>query len=126
MVLGLLTFAIDAKDDAGDRLGYTVTLLLADVATLQLVAEKMPKIAYWTVLDYYMYQCFIYLVALSTWCALAGRIETIDYEDDDMAFWVFVALFFLSNLFFLVLIIVKFQLFFIIIDRIKNNFSLNI
>ncbi len=65
MFLGLCTFAIPFEENVGERLGYSVTLLLADVATLQLVETQMPKIPYWTILDYFMYGCFLYLVALT-------------------------------------------------------------
>ena len=38
----------------GNRLSYCVTLLLADVATLQLLFDNLPNIPYWTLFDLYM------------------------------------------------------------------------
>ena len=58
--------------EIGDRLGYAMTLVLADVATLQLMFDSMPNIPYETFMDKYCYTCFIFLVIETIYCCFAG------------------------------------------------------
>ncbi len=90
MFLALCAFGIPYDESVGERLGYSITLLLADVATLQLVESQMPNFPYWTILDYYMYSCFLYLVGLNGWIAYAGRMGDVSEEMDSWAMWSFI------------------------------------
>ena len=85
--LGLGTFAQQGLDgeELGNRLSYCVTLLLADVATLQLLFDNLPNIPYWTLFDVYIYSCFAYLFSVTLWTALCGVWNnTLSELDDEM------------------------------------------
>jgi len=107
--LGMGSFSMSASpDQLGERLGFCVTFLLADVATLQLMFDHLPLIPYWTILDYYIYSSFIFLFLITIWSCAAGAIdagretwltylEHMSDEDtrmmDHIAFWVFLFIF---------------------------------
>lgn len=114
--LGLGTFSQSTSpDQLGERLGFCVTFLLADVATLQLMFDHLPLIPYWTILDYYIYTSFIYLFLITIWSCVAGAIDSGrdtwleawdawgEMTDDDMrkmdhwAFWVFLGIFMMMH-----------------------------
>ena len=69
--LAIGMFAI-AVDEIGDRLGYAITLVLADVATLQLLNESMPNIPYETILDAYSLVGMIFLLVLTIYSCVVG------------------------------------------------------
>ncbi|ETO27165.1 hypothetical protein RFI_09965 [Reticulomyxa filosa] len=49
MTMGLGAFAMDtSSDNLGNRLIFAITLLLADVTSLQLLIQQLPNIPYWT------------------------------------------------------------------------------
>jgi hypothetical protein len=99
--LGLGMFAI-APDDVGDRLGYAMTLVLADVATLQLMFDSMPSIPYETFMDIYMYGCFGFLVVMTVYSCGAGwqGDNRLSYNADARVFLGFTAAFILQHVFF--------------------------
>jgi len=101
--LGLGTFAQSASpEQLGERLGFCVTFLLADVATLQLLFIHLPNIPYWTILDFYIYTSFIFLFTITIWSCLAGA----NYDDfdhvmdriDNIAFWVFLTMYIIMHI----------------------------
>ena len=49
-------------DAFGDRAAILFTLLLAQVAYKYVIADKLPKISYMTLLDSYVFFCFASLV----------------------------------------------------------------
>ena len=97
--LGLGTFSQGVgADQLGERLGFCVTFLLADVATMQFMFGHLPLIPYWTILDFYIYSSFIFLFLITIWSCLAGAIDRFEEIDSDgrnsdsrdsIAFWVF-------------------------------------
>jgi len=102
--LGLGTFSQGVgADQLGERLGFCVTFLLADVATMQFMFGHLPLIPYWTILDFYIYSSFIFLFLITIWSCLAGAIDRFDEIDidvdgqgsdgrDSIAFWVFTSI----------------------------------
>ena len=102
--LGLCTFVqgLDNDESIGNRLGYAVTLILADIATVQLVFANTQFIGYWTILDYYIYSCFTFLYLVIVWSAVA--IALVDSEHvndvDFIMFWVFAGACFLLHCYF--------------------------
>ena len=85
--LGLGTFAQGFDgDELGNRLSYCVTLLLADVATIQLLFDNLPNIPYWTLFDLYIYTCFGFLSAVTGWTAWCGAFGQFWQDLDDYVF----------------------------------------
>jgi hypothetical protein len=95
--LGLATFSNDADPTGlGERLGFAVTLMLADVATLQYWAGELPKSPVMTWMDWYMYTCFTFLFACTAWTGFVGingGMKKVDY----WARWVFLGVFLFLN-----------------------------
>jgi len=91
--LGLGSFALSLDEsNLGNRLQYCVVFLLADVGTLQLMFEKLPKIQYTTFMEEYTFSCFLFLFAITIWACIAGAFPRIgDY--DGVAFQVFLHIF---------------------------------
>jgi len=84
--------------DLGDRLGYCVTFLLADVATLQLLFDQLPNIPYLTFLDLYTYICFLFLFAITIWSCLTASERLANF--DHFAFYVASCLFVFLHIYF--------------------------
>jgi hypothetical protein len=78
------SFVVDQKALA-DRCSITLTLLLAQVAYKYLVAEKLPKLGYATIIDGYVLFCFFcvfFTVIYQCFAALGlHREPTIELED---------------------------------------------
>ena len=75
---GLCAFAIDIDGEGiANRLGFSVTLLLADVATMQFIFGNVPNIPYFTLFDKYVHFCFRFLFSIIVWCAVLGLIERL-------------------------------------------------
>ncbi len=62
----------------------------------------MPNFRFGTILDYYMYSCF-----LNGWIAYAGRRGDVSEDMDSWAMWSFIWIGGAINIFFLVFIAVK-------------------
>jgi len=92
-ILGMGTFALSLETDLGSRLSYCVVFLLADVTTLQIVSQKLPKISYITLFDGYAIICFAFLFLVTMWSCLAGSHSRLSSKDGVM-FWVFTILLF--------------------------------
>ena len=58
MSLMALTSFIPSRDDAGDRLGITLTLILASIAFKYTLQDAIPKVSYQTIMDVYIVSNF--------------------------------------------------------------------
>jgi hypothetical protein len=95
--LGLGTFSQSVDpNQLGERLGFCVTFLLADVATLQLMCQNLPNIPYWTILDFYIYTCFVFLFLITIWSCIAGAVEYLE-PMDGTAYWLFLSIYVLVH-----------------------------
>lgn len=102
--LGLGTFAQSVEPDfLGERLGFCVTFLLADVATLQLMFVQLPTIPYWTILDFYIYTSFIFLFIVTIWSCFAGANHHVLADWDYVAFYIFLSIYLIIHLFYILL-----------------------
>ena len=54
-LLALTTFSMDVEEDAADRMGLSITLILTAVAFLHIVKSGLPPVPYLTFLDIYVY-----------------------------------------------------------------------
>jgi len=101
--MGLGTFAMGlSEQELGNRLQFAVTLLLADVASLQLLVQQLPNIPYWSEMDFYMYSCFFYLFLITCWSSIAGMFVDSLNNADWYARIFFLVLWFLTNVIFAV------------------------
>eukprot|EP00484_Ammonia_sp_Unknown_P001540 CAMPEP_0197021750 /NCGR_PEP_ID=MMETSP1384-20130603/2685_1 /TAXON_ID=29189 /ORGANISM="Ammonia sp." /LENGTH=538 /DNA_ID=CAMNT_0042449655 /DNA_START=39 /DNA_END=1655 /DNA_ORIENTATION=+ len=117
--LGLGTFAQSVSPEyLGDRLGFCVTFLLADVATLQLMFVNLPNIPYWTILDFYIYSSFLYLFSITIWSCLAGANWPEEEEVDYIAFWVFLAIYVILHITY-----ISFSIYYRIREKSKLNMT---
>ena len=67
-VLSLVSLSIDMDGSylgTGDRLSVSLTLLLTGVAYKFVVASSLPQLSYQTMLDYYVWCCFAFLILLT-------------------------------------------------------------
>jgi hypothetical protein len=74
----LTSYAID-ETELGDRHSVTLTLLLAMVAFKYVVSEKLPAIAYLTLVDVYVLACFVFtflVIIDQTFTALGLQTES--------------------------------------------------
>ena len=67
--MGLGSFSIPAED-AGERLGYCITLLLAEVVSMQWAFSLLPNVPYETLIDQYIYGSFKFLFAITVYSIL--------------------------------------------------------
>ena len=67
--LAFVSFAINA-DDLPGRSSLVVTLLLTMVAFKLVISDILPKVSYWTCLDYYINACFgmLLIIAVENGC----------------------------------------------------------
>ncbi|ETO21077.1 hypothetical protein RFI_16130, partial [Reticulomyxa filosa] len=101
--MGLGTFAMGVSEqELGNRLQFAVTLMLADVASLQLLVQQLPSIPYWSEMDFYMYSCFFYLFLITCWSSIAGMFASSFQNADWYARIFFLVLWFLTNVIFVV------------------------
>ena len=72
--LACLTFVVPVTSIA-DRSGVTLTLLLTVVAFKMVLSDTLPKVAYLTYLDLYVFACFlvIFIIALENAFAASAR-----------------------------------------------------
>ena len=79
-VLG--AFSIDV-DNAGDRLGYCITLLLADVVNIEWSFNTLPNIPYLTIIEKYIYVSFIFLCLVTSYSVVAcGNSISNDIDEE--------------------------------------------
>ena len=102
--LGLCTFVLGLDNDeaVGNRLGYSITLLLADIATVQLAFSNQKHVGYWTILDYYIYSGFTFLYLVIVWSSLAVAIGDSLIDIDGAIFWVFACICIILHLYFVI------------------------
>jgi len=75
----LLAIGLDPVEDAADRLGYTVTMVLASIAYSIVIADYLPKLCYLTALD--MYVVFTYIFICS-WMAAQALLFRFAPDED--------------------------------------------
>ena len=96
--LGLGAFSQGLEgEELGNRLGYCVTLLLADVATLQLLFDNLPNIPYWTIFDFYIYTCFVFLFTVTIWSCIAGAFFHRRDLYDNVVFFIALGFYLISH-----------------------------
>ena len=83
--LAFVSFAINA-DDLPGRSSLVVTLLLTAVAFKLVISEILPKVSYWTLLDYYINASFLMLLIIALENGAVGIIANrapqtfVEYE----------------------------------------------
>merc|ERR1712129_455203 len=104
-VLALTTFSMDVEEDAADRMGLSITLILTAVAFLHIVKSGLPPVPYLTFLDIYVYCSYLFLVAIMLETALLTAAAGVVIEDfvvvDEFFFWLCVGYLFLYHVLFL-------------------------
>jgi len=80
--LAITCFALDPVDEASDRLGLSITLVLTAVAFLHVVKSGLPNVPYLTFLDYYVYSGYLFLMAIMVETAFFAGLD-IDVENDN-------------------------------------------
>ena len=87
--MGLGLFSINVEN-AGERLGYCITLLLADVVNIQWAFNTLPNVPYLTIIEKYIYASFIFLFIVASYSILACGILYNSFEDvDERVGWFF-------------------------------------
>lgn len=71
--LAFVSFAINA-DDLPGRSSLVVTLLLTMVAFKLVISDILPKVSYWTCLDYYINACFGMLLIIAVENGFVGLV----------------------------------------------------
>ena len=71
--LAFVSFAINA-DDLPGRSSLVVTLLLTMVAFKLVISDILPKVSYWTCLDYYINACFAMLLIIAVENGCVGLV----------------------------------------------------
>jgi len=66
----LTLFAFDPVEGAGDRLSNAFCLLLAGMVFMFVVSSQLPNVPYLTILDKYIYSCFVFMLLISVECAV--------------------------------------------------------
>lgn len=100
-------FAVEVADVA-DRLGVTLTLVLASVAYKYVVSEKLPNISYLTMCDFYVLGSFMFMAAVVCQNAAGGFVSQDDLDaavdQDTMSQRAFIAVFVAGNLIYLCIV----------------------
>jgi len=68
----------DPADNVGDKLGYTVTMVLAALAYSIVIADYLPRLSYLTTLDWYVIFTYVYIC---TW--MAAQALLVRFANDD-------------------------------------------
>lgn len=104
--LSTLTYWIDPMSPPA-RVGSTITLVLSIITFNLTVSQDLPKINYSTLLDWYVWKCFLFVLAAVCEFALVNYIITHKYWSnnvallvDDFCQWTILPVWLLSNLMF--------------------------
>jgi len=104
--LTLTMFKMDIeKEEGGDRLGLGVIMVLTAIAFLQVVRARLPNVPYLTLLDWYVYLSFLFLIAMVLETAIVHEcwLSFADFDANkvDNPFFVFCMVYlFLYHVFF--------------------------
>ncbi len=116
VTLSTLTYWIDPGSPPA-RVGGTVTLVLSIVTFNLVVSQDLPKINYSTLLDWYVWKCFLFVVFAVGEFAVVNNILTskvlparVGYLIDDFCAYTLTITWLLSNLLFWPLLNVGFSL----------------
>ena len=100
-MLALTSFALDPVDDAGDRFGLALTLVLTAVVFLEVVKMSLPTVPYVTALEKYVLSGYIFLMSIMIETAI---LKYFDWENtahfDRIFMYIVIAYFFIYHLFF--------------------------
>ena len=73
--MGLGAFSIDV-DEGGERLGFCITLLLAEVVNIQWAFNTLPNVPYLTIIERYIYASFVFLFIVTSYsCLVCGILH---------------------------------------------------
>jgi len=93
VLLSSLSYAVDPSSPPA-RVGFSVALVLSIVTFNLVVSQDLPKINYATLLDWYVWCCFVFVVlALGEYAAVNNLIVSkrfgpaLPYLVDDFAMW---------------------------------------
>lgn len=82
--LGAFSFGID---ECGDRLNYSIAVLLAEVVNIQWAFDTLPNIPYLSLIEKYIFFSFLWLFIISfysmTVCYFELHIAGLDSQDFD-------------------------------------------
>ena len=80
-IIGLLCYAME-PDNIGDRLSTMFTLILTVVAFKLVLAQSLPKVAYNTLIDWYMMASFMSLTLTCGACVIPSFYSDSDDQED--------------------------------------------
>eukprot|EP01084_Bolivina_argentea_P293166 504175_1 len=79
--LAITAFALDLHDEASDRLGLSITLVLTAVAFLHIVKSGLPNVPYLTFLDFYVLSSYVFLMSIMLETAILSGFDVPVYYD---------------------------------------------
>jgi len=88
MVSSVFVYAMDAIEDAPDRLGFAFTLLLTSVAFQFTVHGSLPQVSYLTLLEVYILASVVIIWMVGLWCALVKGLYISPFSSNDAAHYV--------------------------------------
>eukprot|EP01083_Nonionella_stella_P108190 314369_1 len=86
--LAITAFALDLNEEASDRLGLSITLVLTAVAFLHIVKSGLPNVPYLTFLDFYVLSSYVFLMSIMMETAILSSFEGEVPKQWDNAFMV--------------------------------------
>ena len=91
--ISLGSFAVP-KSDTADRLSVSMTMVLTVVAFKLQISDSLPDLSYLTLLDGFILGSFLFVsfIAVENIC-VSDEISNMSAEDDNLAAWVFVAVY---------------------------------
>ena len=103
-MLSFAAFAVD-RSQTGERLSVSLTLLLTAVAFKFVVAGSLPPVSYMTILDRYIFSCFIFIFLVTVEISVASWAANKENWDkfERYSIYVAIALFILMHAWFLCL-----------------------
>lgn len=104
--IALTGFVLDPVEDVADRLGLTITVLLAVAVYSLVVSGHLPQLGYLTLLDTQILGVMLYAVCVMFQFTVLGKIEHDDIDDiNDWAFYINIFTVVVGNLAFALYII---------------------
>merc|ERR1712048_820815 len=83
--LAITCFSLDVTEEAADRLGLSITLVLTAIAFLHIVKKGLPNVPYLTFLDFYVLSSYVFLMAIMLETAFLSTLDEVG-EDIDRGF----------------------------------------
>lgn len=82
-IMNVCVFFLDHFSDLGNRLGVTVTILLAMVAFQYIVMGSMPSVPYLSYADKFVLSCFVYAFAVCAYTCIGSVDSGLGIEDGE-------------------------------------------